>query len=393
TMYKAAQGVSGLKLPAVWFPHSIMGISTSDIVSIPEGAFGPFAGQMLVGDQGQSKIMRVVLEKVNGEYQGACIPFREGFGSGILRMEWAPDQSLMVGMTSRGWASTGPAPFGLQRLSWTGKTPFELLNMEAQEDGFLLTFTQPVDPQKAGQTSAYTMQRFTYLYRRQYGSPVTDLGDCRITNAEVVAENQVRLTVTGLTPGYIHELRLPGLTNTDGASVLHPLAYYTLNHIPGQHDHHMADMPAPVDVANTSPEFDPVQHATDMPASWGGSVAQTLEISTKPGLQYTSKTLRVKAGARVSLTLHNPDDMQHNMVITKAGKGQSVGTQAISMGLNGPGNHYIPDSKDILFHTSLLEPEAEETIYFEAPKTPGRYEYVCTVPGHAAVMNGILIVE
>lgn len=394
TMYRAAQEVPSLKLPAVWFPHSIMGISTSDIVSIPEGAFGPFSGQMLVGDQGQSKIMRVFLEKIDGEYQGACLPFREGFASGILRMEWAPDQSLMVGMTSRGWASTGPEPFGLQRMSWTGETPFELLKMEAQADGFLLTFTEEVDPQTALNPKSYEMQRFTYRYRAQYGSPVTDLGDCQITDVKLQEGNRaVRLTVKGLTPGYIHELRLPGLLSKDQQSVLHPLAYYTLNRIPGGMAHDHAAMTAALGTAGTKPEFNPIKHRTKLPAEWVGKVDQELKISTQPGLKYTKEELRVNSGDIVSLSLENPDDMQHNLVITQAGQGQAVGSDALQLGLKGPGMHYIPDNQAILWHTSLLEPETSETIYFQAPLKPGRYEYVCTVPGHAALMKGVLIVE
>ena len=63
-----------VKLPAVWLPYGIQGISTSEVVvDDTEGKFGPFAGQMFVGDQGQSKIMRVMLEKVNGEYQGCLL--------------------------------------------------------------------------------------------------------------------------------------------------------------------------------------------------------------------------------------------------------------------------------------------------------------------------------
>ena len=80
-----------------------------------------------VGDQGHSKIMRVSQEKVNGVYQGACFPFVEGFASGVLRLEWNPqNESIYVGMTSRGWASTGPAPYALERLVWNGETPFEI---------------------------------------------------------------------------------------------------------------------------------------------------------------------------------------------------------------------------------------------------------------------------
>lgn len=391
TMYEAAKTVEGLKLPAIWFPHSIMGISTSDIQAFPEEGFGPFGGQLMVGDQGQSKIMRVFLEKVNGEYQGACFPFREGFGSGILRIEPAPDGSMIVGMTSRGWASTGSEPFGLQRLIYTDRIPFEVQKMEAQENGFLLTFTETVDRTTAENPASYKMQRFTYLYRQAYGSPVTNLAPCQIVSAEVLPSgNQVQLTIHGLTPGYIHEIRLPGITNTTGDALLHDFGYYTLNAIPGTHN--MAEMAAPVDIANTSPTFDPRKHITTMPASWGGTASVSLEIQTQPGLKYNKTELRVAAGSRVSLKFINPDDMQHNLVITKPGAAASLGQAALQMGLNGPGNHYIPESSDILFHTSLLEPESEETIYFVAPSQPGRYEYVCTVPGHATVMRGVLVV-
>ena len=119
--FEVAKRVPHLKTPAVWFPHTILGISTSAIlVDSTRGAFGPFAGQLFVGDEGHSKIMRVYLEKVNGVYQGAVFPFREGFASGVFREVWGKDGSMYVGQTSRGWAATGKSPYGLQRLVWTG---------------------------------------------------------------------------------------------------------------------------------------------------------------------------------------------------------------------------------------------------------------------------------
>lgn len=391
TMYEAAKSLDQLKLPAVWFPHSIMGISTSDIISIPEEGFGPFGGQLLVGDQGQSKIMRVFLEKVNGEYQGSCFPFREGFGSGILRMEWAPDGSLVVGMTSRGWASTGPEPFGLQRLSYTDATPFEIQKMEATEEGFRLTFTEAMDPEIASQPTTYQMQRFTYLYREAYGSPVTDLSPCLITRVEVENSTSVLIQVSGRKAGYIHELQIKGMKNTAGRSLLHDAAYYTLNHIPGQtHDHlHME----PVDLSSSDPDFDPLKHIVSLPASWSGQTLTELRISTLPGLRYDKKELSVPRGSYVKLEFVNPDDMQHNLVITRNGTSGAVGELALSMGLEAATNHYIPKTDDILYHTSLLEPDSRQIIYFRAPSTPGKYDYVCTVPGHATVMKGVLIVE
>jgi len=116
------------------------------------GKFGPFTKQLFVGDQTHSTVMRVFLEKVNGRYQGACFPFRKGFGSGNVPVRFAADGSLIVGGTNRGWGSTGPHPFALERLAWTGKTPFEIHEMRARPDGFELTFTRPVDKAAAAES-------------------------------------------------------------------------------------------------------------------------------------------------------------------------------------------------------------------------------------------------
>jgi len=79
TEFEMKKDIPDLQLPAVWLPHGILGVSNAEIVKIPEGVFGPFEGQLLVCDQGQSMIDRVFMEKVNGEYQGAAWAFRSGF--------------------------------------------------------------------------------------------------------------------------------------------------------------------------------------------------------------------------------------------------------------------------------------------------------------------------
>ena len=102
-LHDVAKRIPGIKTPAVWLPHTIMGISTSDIrEDSTHGKFGPFAGQFFVGDQGQSKVMRLTMEKVNGVWQGACYPFRSGFECGVLRLEWGEDGTLFAGETNRG---------------------------------------------------------------------------------------------------------------------------------------------------------------------------------------------------------------------------------------------------------------------------------------------------
>jgi len=395
-LFEVAKAIPALKPPAVWFPHAILGISTSDIlVDTTGGTFGPFSGQMLVGDQGHSKIARVFLEKIDGVYQGAAFPFREGFSSGVLRMVWGTDGALFVGMTNRGWASTGKAPYGLQRLMWTGRTPFEVKTIRAQVDGFALEFTKPVDWKAAEDPMSYDVTGFIYKYHSTYGSPPINQQQHRVRGVVVSDDRmKVQLVIEGLREGYIHEVNMPGVRSIDGSPLLHDVAYYTLNRIPGGSPTDLSGSLAPENAESggtDAPFFRPQpKHQTTLPASWTGGPSVTLTIGTLPGLKFDIDAFEVFTNSRIALIFNNNDDMLHNLVVTAPGTVMDVAAAAMRLGLKGHEMDYVPASDDVLFHTGLLEPESAETIYFTAPTKPGTYPFVCTFPGHAVTMQGTM---
>ena len=224
-----------IRLPAVWLPHGVLGVSNSEILKDEtQGAFGPFAGQVFVGDQGQSKIMRVDLEKVKGEYQGVAFDFRSGFQSGVLRLTWGSDGSLFVGETNRGWGSAGTAQSGLERLVWAEKVPMEMKTVRAMSDGFEITFTKEVDRTTAEDLDSYTGRSFIYKYHPVYGSPTINEEALQLKGVKVSEDGlKVRLVVGNLRQYYIHHLEVPGIRSREGnLPVLHASAYYTLNNLP-----------------------------------------------------------------------------------------------------------------------------------------------------------------
>lgn len=233
-LYELKDDFPELKLPAVWLPHGILGISNSEIVQIPDKHFGPFEKQLLVGDQGQSKIMRVVLEKVNDEYQGVAFDFRSGFQSGVLRMAWGKDKSLFVGETNRGWGSAGTADEGLQRLVWNTRVPFEMKTVKAMPDGFEIEFTLPVDRKSAEDLASYDVYSYTYKYHSVYGSPPVKNESATVKGVQVSKDGmKARIIVDGLQRYHVHTIRLAGVREKDHFySLVHPTAYYTLNNIP-----------------------------------------------------------------------------------------------------------------------------------------------------------------
>ncbi len=403
--YEVAKRVPGLKVPAVWLPHTLLGISTSDLLlSTGKANMGPFEGQFFVGDQGHSKIMRVAMEKVKGVYQGAAFPFREGFSSGVFRMKWGSDGSMFVGMTNRGWGSWGPEPFGLQRVEWNGKVPFVMKAIKAMPDGFEIEFTGPVDIRRA-KAANYSVTSFTYKYEHKYGSPVINDTEREVKAMTISPDGKrLRLVLDSVKPGYIHEIKAEGIRSADNYLLMHNVAYYTLNEIPDgdpltitdenrivklvpKTEEPVAEKPAAKQAtAKTTPQ---TKRLLRQPAEWA-KVDQTIVLKPVNGLKYDKTNITVKAGAKLKLTFNNTDDMPHNVVITTPGSVDEVGVAALNMGLSGERLHYVPQSSKVLFYTGLLQPGKAETIYFTAPSVPGNYPFVCTYPGHYLVMRGTI---
>ena len=143
----------------------------------------------------------------------------------------------------------------------------------------------------------------------------------------------------------------------------------------------------------------PVAAATT--ATPAAAPAAAAEITIKPDtanpLAYDTKSFTVKAGQTVKLTFNNVHPavpQPHNIVIGIAGSQGKLMALAMQMATapDGMAKGFIPDSPDILFHTKLLQPNQSETLEFTAPAA-GEYPYLCTFPGHGAIMNGVMKVE
>lgn len=214
------------KRAAVLFPQGSMANSpTQMLTDTTDGEFGPFAGQLLVGEMNRPRILRVLVDEVAGQTQGACLPFIDGGGlhRGMHRFAFAPDGSLWTGSTHLSWAGGS----GLQRVTWTGKTPMELTGMKLTERGFDLTFTHPLGNVEATQ---FEFQRYYYKYHQSYGSPQLGKEAIGVTALEVGKNGKtVSLALDKLNPGYVYQLTLKNVTAKDKTPTLNTFVCYTLN--------------------------------------------------------------------------------------------------------------------------------------------------------------------
>lgn len=222
--------------PAVLFPYIKMGRSIAGFrLAQAGGKFGPFDGQLFLADYSLSIIVRATTEQVNGVWQGACYPFREGLATGLMNVEFTPQGQLIAGgfTTSRQWPVRGTSPFALQRLDWSGVTPFEVKEIGITKDGFLVTFTKPVDVAIAAKPESYAVTTYTHIYHAAYGSPEVDQTTPRVLSATPSADGLVvGLRLDQLVEDHIHDFDFGRIASREGEPILHRKAYYTVNEIP-----------------------------------------------------------------------------------------------------------------------------------------------------------------
>ncbi|MBT7960204.1 MAG: hypothetical protein HN759_12825 [Akkermansiaceae bacterium] len=228
--------VKELVPPVIRFPYIKMGRSISGFqLNQTKGKFGPFEDQLFLGDYTLSLIMRATTEQINGVWQGACYPFREGLSTGIMNVEFSPKGQLIAGgfTTTRQWPVRGTEPFAIQRIDWNGKVPFEIKEINIRKKGFLLNFTMPVDKVIASKPDVYSINTYTHIYHGAYGSPEVDQTSIKVIRAVPSADGMsVMLHLDKIIEGHIHDFDLNTMKSNKGESLLHTKAYYTVNEIP-----------------------------------------------------------------------------------------------------------------------------------------------------------------
>ncbi len=223
---------------AIWVPydwaHSINGV-THDSTG---GKFGPFAGQIFMAElMFGGAIIRANLEKVDGEYQGACFPF---WGKGLLgpvTMTFDPRGRLWVGsITEPGWMAQ-PDRGALFRVDFTGQTPFEMQSIHVRPRGFRIHFTNPINEKTAHDPAAFHIEHYRYEYTGAYGSPELDRTAVSIEEVTISRDRRsVELTTSPLIRDRLYMITARGVRSATGESLLHPTGAYTLNEIPTNSD-------------------------------------------------------------------------------------------------------------------------------------------------------------
>lgn len=123
-----------------------------------------------------------------------------------------------------------------------------------------------------------------------------------------------------------------------------------------------------------------------------------IEITGNDQMQFNVKAFEVKEGQKVVLSFKHIGQlpavaMGHNVVILKPGTAVPAFATKCAPAKD---TEYIPQDEEskaqIVAHTKMLGGGESDEITFTAP-APGDYPFICSFPGHFAIMQGVMTVK
>lgn len=386
-------------LPLAYLPRGLDNSSGSQ-AQVLSDRWGPLQGQMLHFSFGAASHFLVLRQKVQDQWQGAVVQLPGEFASGAHRGRFNPADGQLYVSGMQGWGSYSIADGCFQRVRYTGEKVQIPVGFEVHENGVLLRFSSPIDPQLAADPKSHFAQQWNYRYSGGYGSPEFSRNHPGMAGHDPVTiyrsvplsdGNSLFLELPDLQP--VNQLHLHLKVDSGPAQDL----YLTVHKLdkpftdyPGYRavQKSIAVHPILADMANA-------HKSIRNPYGKFQPDSRLVVVEAGKNLTFATKSFTVKAGQKIKLNFVNPDVVPHNWVLLKPDTLAKVGDlcNKYVADPDAPLHHYVPRTPEVLVYTDIIWPNESGVVYFTAPGEKGVYPYLCSFPGHWMVMNGTMIVE
>jgi cbb3-type cytochrome oxidase cytochrome c subunit len=228
--------------PTIDIPHpwtrSVNGICFLETPrGLPAKKFGPLEGHLVGCEYDTRRLVRMSLQKVDGEYQGCAYPLTvaapvEEAPLGPICCEVSPTGELFVGsLRDSGWGAANNIGEVIRIQVDPNKFGQGLAEMRAVAGGFELHFFAPVEKSLADKIENYSLSSYRRESTPAYGGNDIDRRTEKIAAVALDASRRVvKLAVDDLRPGHVYELRLKSLAS-EGELFFPAEAHYTLRQL------------------------------------------------------------------------------------------------------------------------------------------------------------------
>ncbi len=232
--------------PAVNLPHpwtrSVNGLcflETPRALNDKSGpVFGPFEGDLIGCEYNGLSLIRMSLQKVNGQMQGAAYMFsrvpasEEATFEGPVCCAISPNGDVYVGsIHDSGWGG-GQNTGSIVRLRADRELPMGIDEVRATATGLEVVFTQPVNAKLATNPSNYNVRSYRRVSTPAYGGDDQDERNEPIKRLSVSVDlKTVELQLNDLREGAVYEINV-GSVGVDDAAIFPSQAHYNMRSVP-----------------------------------------------------------------------------------------------------------------------------------------------------------------
>jgi glucose/arabinose dehydrogenase/mono/diheme cytochrome c family protein len=158
--------------PLTWIPHPVNTSALSQ-VWLFDAKLGPLNDALVHIGFNQPELFRVLLNERGSRLQASVVSITKDFDFTPLNgaVNPADGQLYIAGFQVIGWGNVLDTGSGFARVRYTGAPvtiPREVVPMQ---NGVLLRFDVPLDPQAARDPASYSLQSWAYQRTYKYGSP------------------------------------------------------------------------------------------------------------------------------------------------------------------------------------------------------------------------------
>ena len=394
--YGGPKGGKAPDLPLVYLPRGLDN-SSGGQTEIASKNWEGLNGLKLHFSYGACSQFLLLEDEVKGQPQGAFIQLPGDFESGVHRGRFNPIDGHLYVVGMQGWGTYASKDGNLQRVRRTTGPLLLPSQVRAHANGVWIRFTEPVAQTSEEIQKSAVALAWNYRYSPAYGSaeyspssPMTKGHDVLPIKAIHIMPGNKELFVEIPTIGRVNQLQIRVKPWQNNAKDVFLTVHNLADDFTNIKDYVKTNRP-------------PMIHPIDQDLKMAGKTvnnawkhpkpnARKIVIRAGANLSFSPSILTAKAGETLALEFENPDAVPHNWVLLPQGALAPFGDK-VNRQISDPDaylRHYIPEGSQVICYTDVVSPGEKFTVYFEVPKIPGRYPYVCSFPGHWMIMNGNL---
>jgi len=182
--------------PLCWLPRELDN-SAGGQVWVPKGQWGPLGGKMLHLSYGRCRVMQVLQQEIDGQFQGGTANLGLTFLSGVCRGRFNPKDGHLYLAGLKGWQTASVEDGCVQRVRYTGKQMYLPTELAVHAAGIRLAFSQPLDKASAEDVKRYRIEQWNYRWSADYGSKRWSVAEPSKIGQDAVPVQSVQLLPDG----------------------------------------------------------------------------------------------------------------------------------------------------------------------------------------------------